>query len=94
MRHHRVPEIADDIVSIDKAMKWGFAHQAGPFETWDMLGVAETVDKMASQDIAVAPWVKEMLAGGNATFYRNGSYFDPASKKIQAAPRSHPTSFT
>lgn len=81
---HRVPEIADDIVSIDRAMKWGFAHDAGPFETWDMLGVAETLEKMEAQDIAVAPWVKEMLAGGNASFYQNGSYYDPASKSYRA----------
>lgn len=77
---HRVPEIADDIVSIDNAMKWGFAHEAGPFEIWDMLGVAETVQRMESGDLAVAPWVKEMLAAGNTTFYKNGSYYDPASK--------------
>ncbi len=81
---HRVPEIADDIVSIDNAMKWGFAHEAGPFETWDMLGVQETLGKMEAQDIAVAPWVKEMLATGHASFYHNGSYYDPASKKYIA----------
>lgn len=79
----RVPEIADDIVSIDRAIRWGFAYEAGPFETWDMLGVRETVERMESQDIAVAPWVREMLAGGNATFYQNGSYYDPASKSYQ-----------
>lgn len=84
---HRVPEIADDIVSIDNAMKWGFAHEAGPFEIWDMLGVAETVDRMANHDIAVAPWVREMLAGGNSSFYRNGSYYDPASKSYRAKSR-------
>jgi 3-hydroxyacyl-CoA dehydrogenase len=86
---HRVPEIADDIVSLDNAMKWGFGHEAGPFETWDMLGIAETVDKMASQDIAVAPWVTEMLASGKASFYQNGSYYDPSSGQyvpIQRAP--------
>lgn len=85
---HRIPEIADDIISIDNAMKWGFAHKAGPFETWDMLGVARTVERMASQDIAVAPWVKEMLANGHETFYHNGSCYDPISKKYKALPVS------
>src|SRR5581483_9082401 len=79
-----IPEIADDIVSIDKAMRWGFAHEAGPFEMWDMLGVQETVERMAREDIAVAPWVNEMLAAGHATFYQNGSYYDPASKSYKA----------
>lgn len=82
----RVPEIADDIVSIDNAMRWGFAYEAGPFETWDILGVAETVEKMAGQDIAVAPWVQEMLAGGNASFYKNGSYYDLATKSYKPVP--------
>lgn len=81
---HRIPEIADDIVSLDNAMKWGFAHEAGPFETWDMLGVAETVARLEEQDIAVAPWVKEMLATGHPTFYHNGSYYDPATKEYRA----------
>ncbi len=77
---HRIPEIADDIVSIDNAMKWGFAHDAGPFETWDMLGVQETVERMARENIAVASWVTEMLAAGNTSFYQDGAYYDPATK--------------
>ncbi len=85
---HRVPEIADDIVSIDNAMKWGFAHDAGPFETWDMLGVQETVARMEREDIAVAPWVKEMLANGNASFYQNGSYYDVASQTYKAIAKA------
>jgi 3-hydroxyacyl-CoA dehydrogenase len=80
---HRLPEIADDIVAIDNAMKWGFAHEAGPFETWDMLGVLETVERMEREDIAVAPWVKEMLALGHRSFYQNGAYYDPASKSYK-----------
>ncbi len=39
----RIPEIADTPRPIDDAMRWGFGREAGPFETWDMLGVAETV---------------------------------------------------
>ncbi|MCH7679767.1 3-hydroxyacyl-CoA dehydrogenase, partial [candidate division KSB1 bacterium] len=35
---NRVPEIAEDIVNIDNAMKWGFGWQLGPFETWDAIG--------------------------------------------------------
>ena len=36
------PEIAYHLSDVDDAMRWGFAHQAGPFQMWDMLGVAET----------------------------------------------------
>ena len=31
----RIPEIADDIVNIDRGMRWGFGWDLGPFETWD-----------------------------------------------------------
>jgi 3-hydroxyacyl-CoA dehydrogenase len=43
---------------------------------------------MESQDIAVAPWVKEMLAAGNESFYRNGAYYDPASKQYKALSKA------
>jgi 3-hydroxyacyl-CoA dehydrogenase len=66
----RVPEIADSLADIDNAMKWGFAWELGPFETWDTLGVAETVTRMEGEGLTVAPWVKEMLAAGHERFYR------------------------
>lgn len=66
----RVPEIADSIVSLDHAMEWGFGHKAGPFRTWDMLGVEETVNRMKSLDIDVADWVEAMLGAGNESFYK------------------------
>ncbi len=84
----RVPEIADDIVSIDRAMRWGFLHEAGPFELWDGLGVAETVAHMEAAGFSVAAWVEEMLAGGHATFYqyeagRAIGFYDLKSKAYQ-----------
>ena len=66
----RVPEITDNIVNIDNAQKWGFAHQMGPFEIWDAIGVAETVDRFDADGYPVADWVKDMLAAGHSTFYQ------------------------
>ena len=66
----RVPEITDTIVNIDNAQKWGFAHQMGPFEIWDAIGVAETVDRFEADKYPVADWVKDMLAAGHSTFYQ------------------------
>lgn len=82
---HRVPEIADDIVSIDNAVRWGFMHQAGPFETWDMLGVADALAHMEAHGYRAAGWVKEMLAAGCGAFYRYEggravAYYDLATK--------------
>jgi 3-hydroxyacyl-CoA dehydrogenase len=65
----RIPEISDTPKPIDDAMRWGFAREAGPFETWDMLGVAETVDAMRGAGFNPAPWVTEMLARGCGSFY-------------------------
>jgi 3-hydroxyacyl-CoA dehydrogenase len=54
----RIPEIADSIVDIDNAMKWGFAWEMGPFEIWDVLGVADTLNRMEGEGISVAPGCK------------------------------------
>ncbi|MFM2162371.1 MAG: hypothetical protein RLZZ383_1883, partial [Pseudomonadota bacterium] len=66
----RVGEIADDIVNIDNAMKWGFRWEQGPFESWDSLGVAETVARMEAEGRVVPTWVKDMLASGRTRFYQ------------------------
>jgi len=88
---HVVPEIADDITSIDNANKWGFNHELGPFEIWDALGVAESVARMESEGMAVTPWVKEMLADGHTRFYKRETgqlyYYDPVSKGYVAAEK-------
>lgn len=70
------PEIAHTIVDVDNANKWGFAHEAGPFEMWDALGVADTAVKMQEAGYEVADWVQEMLAAGHTHFYQNGRYYD------------------
>lgn len=88
----RVPEIADSLADIDNAMKWGFGWKLGPFETWDRLGVAETVTRMAGEGLAVAPWVKEMLDGGHTTFYSHAGpapmVYSPLSKGYLPVERS------
>src|SRR5690606_24836275 len=76
-----VGEIADDIVAIDNAMKWGFGWKYGPFETWDAIGVETAVKKMESDGIAVSPWVKDMLAAGYTSFYADGKYYDNGDYK-------------
>ncbi len=65
----RLPEIADDILNVDRAMRWGFNWDLGPFEAWDAIGVAESVARMQKEGIAVPAWVTQMLASGRASFY-------------------------
>ncbi len=86
----RIPEITDKLVNVDRAVRWGFSHELGPFEIWDALGVREVVTAMETNNIAIAPWVQEMLAAGHESFYvsANGrlSYYDPASKSYLVEP--------
>jgi 3-hydroxyacyl-CoA dehydrogenase len=77
------PEITYKLSDIDDAMRWGFAHQAGPFQIWDMLGVAETAAKMEAAGFEVAGWVKELLASGQTSFYHNGQVYDFSHKTYQ-----------
>ena len=65
-----LPEVADTGKPIDDAITWGFVHAAGPFETWDMLGVKEVVEQMKAAGYAPADWVEDMLKAGNKTFYQ------------------------
>lgn len=77
---NRIPEIADSLVEIDNAMKWGYGWEVGPFETWDMIGVKKSVDRMKAEGLAVSPAVEKMLASGATSFYKveNGKrlYYD------------------
>jgi 3-hydroxyacyl-CoA dehydrogenase len=66
----RVGEIADDIVSIDQAMKWGFAWELGPFETWDAIGVERSVHRMEREGKKVPAFVRSLLDSGEESFYR------------------------
>lgn len=82
---NRIPEISDEIYRIDDAMKAGFGWDFGPFETWNILGVKETVEAMKKTGYEVAQWVKDFIAEGNTSFYKveNGKrlYFDVSTKK-------------
>src|SRR5205085_1649400 len=85
---NRVGEIADDIVNIDRGMRWGFGWDVGPFETWDAIGVTEGLELMRSLDIHPAGWVSEMLVAGRTSFYADGTYWDAASKSAKPIPVS------
>lgn len=85
---NRVPEISDDVVSVDNAMKWGFNWELGPFETWDALGVetvANRLEKEGRQQIP--PLVRELLSSAAKSFYQvqdgRVSYFDLGTKNHQ-----------
>jgi 3-hydroxyacyl-CoA dehydrogenase len=81
---NRIPEISDDIVNIDNAMKWGFGWEMGPFESWDAIGVQKSVERMKTEGKKVPTWVLDMLESSRDTFYttENGeqTYWCPIEK--------------
>ncbi|RJQ82219.1 MAG: 3-hydroxyacyl-CoA dehydrogenase/enoyl-CoA hydratase family protein [Desulfobacteraceae bacterium] len=74
---NRIPEIADTIVEVDNAMRWGFGMERGPFEGWDLMGVARVVERMDKEGLKVPEKIKKMLAAGHTSFYKveNGQRF-------------------
>jgi 3-hydroxyacyl-CoA dehydrogenase len=87
---NRVPEIADHLYSVDDALRAGFAWEAGPFQYWDMIGVATGVEMCEVAGYTIGAWVKEMLAAGNSTFYKveNGVplYYNIETKSYTKVP--------
>ncbi len=83
----RIPEIADDIVNVDRGMRWGFAWELGPFETWDAYGVKKGVERMKELGIQPAAWVTDMLAAGRESFYAvegsRDTWWDIPSKSVK-----------
>ncbi|MCZ2126708.1 MAG: 3-hydroxyacyl-CoA dehydrogenase/enoyl-CoA hydratase family protein [Anaerolineales bacterium] len=79
-----IPEVADSPKPIDDAIRWGFSHEAGAFEIWDMLGVKETVKRMKAAGFPAAKWVDEMLKNGCETFYqyKRSSPADKGANKV------------
>jgi 3-hydroxyacyl-CoA dehydrogenase len=55
---NRLPEIADDVVNVDNAMRWGFNWELGPFEMLDAVGVAEFVKRAEAEKVAVPARLK------------------------------------
>lgn len=86
---NRIPEISDNIYSIDDALKAGFAWDLGPFEYWDAIGLSKGIELAESDGQSVAPWVKEMVEKGHTSFYtHDGSIkaYDTGSKSYLAIP--------
>jgi len=84
---NRIPEISNDIVNIDRAMKWGFGWELGPFETWDAIGLEKSVNRMQAEERKVPEWILQMLNSGQSSFYEleagQHRYFDVAETTMK-----------
>jgi 3-hydroxyacyl-CoA dehydrogenase len=83
----RMGEIADDVVNIDKAMRWGFNWDLGPFQTWDAIGLEWGFNAMKEAGIAVPAWIETMVSSGHKSFYgwdgATPTYYDPATNAFK-----------
>ena len=84
----RIPEISDDVVSLDRAMRWGYGWECGVFELFDAVGVEKVADQWEKQSQPVPPLVERLLKSGKKAFYRRSggqtSYFDLGGGQYQA----------
>lgn len=65
----RMPEIAERPIEIDRALRWGFGWELGPFELWDSLGFTTVLAEMRSEGIPVPDWIETMAERGITRFY-------------------------
>jgi len=79
---HKVGDVADEIISIDRAMRWGFNWSLGPFEMWDAVGLEPSVERMQADGLDVPAWVLLLAEGGR------GFYVTEGDETMQATPES------
>ncbi|MFZ1751475.1 MAG: 3-hydroxyacyl-CoA dehydrogenase/enoyl-CoA hydratase family protein [Saprospiraceae bacterium] len=87
---NRIPEISDNIYSLDNAMKAGYAWSYGPFEYWDMIGIEETAALSKTLGESVPAWINDLIAKGVKSFYisENGKrkYYNLNTGKYEIIP--------
>ena len=92
---NRIPEISDQLYSIDDALRAGFAWEVGPYQYWDIIGIENGLKLATEQGEKVADWVSEMVKGGFTTFYKseNGvrKYYNINENKYLPLPGSDKT---
>jgi 3-hydroxyacyl-CoA dehydrogenase len=62
-------ELAYDVPSVDRAMEWGYGHEAGPFRVMDMLGL-DWLRAAMQKDGGQVPALLQQAQG---SFYRTGA---------------------
>ncbi len=88
------PEIAESIVTVDEAMRWGFNFAMGSFEVWDVLlqrpALLEKVLKARGTDLALPELVQRVQTRGQGTFYvgqpGQRQYFDFHTNSYRPIP--------
>lgn len=85
---NRIPEISEELYSIDAGLRAGFGWKHGPFEIWDAIGMKKGLEIIEAEGKKTADWVLEMKENGAESFYKieNGRkqfYSIPDKKYIE-----------
>jgi 3-hydroxyacyl-CoA dehydrogenase len=67
----RVPEISESVVDVDRAMRWGFGWELGPFEVMDAIGVKAFAEQVRKEGRAVPAAIEKLLGSGRNAFYES-----------------------
>ena len=67
----RVPEISDNVVDVDRAMRWGFGWELGPFEIMDAIGAKAFAGQVQKEGRSLPPVIEKVLASGRKGFYES-----------------------
>ncbi len=85
-----VPEVADDLLDVDRALAWGFGWELGPFATWDALGFRETAERMVAEGHTLPPLARRVYDAGGEGFLRRERgrllRVEAASGRLRAPP--------
>ena len=86
----RMPEISHSVVDLDRAARWGFAWELGPFEVWDAVGVGRMAKALERDGQELPPLVRKVLDSPAKSFYQSEKgttrYFDLAAQSLQPVP--------
>jgi 3-hydroxyacyl-CoA dehydrogenase len=86
----RVPEIASTVVDVDRAMRWGFGWEVGPFEIWDSIGAERMAKALERTGKQMPPLTAKLLTSPNKAFYESEKgttrYFDLAASALAPVP--------
>ncbi|MFT5800854.1 MAG: 3-hydroxyacyl-CoA dehydrogenase, partial [Nonlabens sp.] len=87
---NRIPEISDNLYSIDDALRAGFAWEMGPFQYWDAIGLEKGIELAEAQGEKVSDWVKQMVKNGHTSFYKSAGgknqYYDQIANAYRTIP--------
>ena len=94
----RIPEISENIADVDRAMRWGFAWELGPFEIVDAIGLKAFAEQITKEGRALPAVFEKALSAGRDSFYESSkgetSVFDIVTQPDEKGGRTsrHPDS--